>query len=395
MKKSSIAIMAVLMPTLLHADAYDTLVHRYEKQIRQQEKQLESLRGRLADKEKEAQQWKEKSEQAKTEWSQAAALAEHARQKVQAVHSQWTRAHTLADAAEWSATERVLLAQAANSQLSYLTRERYESRQAAAASAVTVNERLHEYVLQGLSELSGKAQGEARDAQRQETALRTEEMHWQMEEQRRTEDLDQLHRKQQVQWMKWQEASQRLAALEEEKNQMEQSEQALRVMVQELQEHRDNTLAARQERAGDDRALAALKGTLPWPAYGRVTQNFGRQYSSELNQLLVSNGIKIATGPGHTVRAVEAGKVLFASPFRDYGQLVIVQHKSGLTSVYAGLGQIQVKEGTLVSTLDAIGSTSDNGSFYFELRRDEQPINPLVYLTPDHRSDLSLRRKFQ
>jgi len=322
-------------------------------------------------------------------------LAEHARQKVQAVHSQWSREHTLADAAEWSATERVLLARAADGQLSYLARERYEAQTAHSGTPVTVNERMHEYFLQGLSELSGKAQGEAVDAQREETALRAEEMHWQTEEQRRAEELDGLHQKQQAQWMKWQEANQRLAALEEEKNQMEQSEQALRVMVQELHEHRDHTLAARQERSGDDRALAALRGALPWPAYGRVTQNFGRQYSSDLNQLLVSNGIKIATGPGHTIRTVQDGNVLFASPFRDYGQLVIVQHKSGLTSVYAGLGQIQVKEGDAVSALDSIGTTGDSGSFYFELRRDEQPINPLVYLTPNHRSDLSTRRKFQ
>ena len=395
MKRSSFAVVAVLIPSLLHADAYDTLMHRYEKQIRQQEKQLQSLRGRLADKEKEAEQWKEKSEQAKAQWSQAAALTDHARQKVQGVHSQWSRAHTLADAAEWSATERMLLARAADGQLSYLTRERYEARATPQGLPVTVNARMHEYFLQGLSQLSGKAQGEAQDAQREETALRTEEMHWQTEERRHTEDLERLHQKQQAQWMKWQEANQRLAALEEEKNQMEQSEQALRVMVQELHEHRDHTLAARQERSGDDRALAALRGALPWPAYGRVTQNFGRQYSSDLNQLLVSNGIKIAKGPGHTVRAVQAGKVLFASPFRDYGQLVIIQHKSGLTSVYAGLGQIQVKEGGMVSALDSIGVTSEGGSFYFELRRDEQPINPLVYLTPNHRSDLSSRRKFQ
>ena len=387
--------MVVLIPALLYADAYDTLMQRYEKQIRQQEKQLQSLRGRLADKEKEAQQWKEKSEQAKIQWSQAAALVDQARGKVQKVHSQWSRAHTLADAAEWSATERVLLARAADGQLSYLVRERYEAQTAHQVSPVTVNERMHEYFLQGLSELSGKAQGEAQDAQRQETALRTEEMHWQTEEQRHTEDLDRLHEKQQAQWMKWQEANQRLAALEEEKNQMEQSEQALRVMVQELHEHRDHTLAARQERSGDDRALAALRGALPWPAYGRVTQNFGRQYSSDLNQLLVSNGIKIATDPGHTVRTIQAGKVLFASPFRDYGQLIIIEHKSGLTSVYAGLGQIQVKERDAVAALDSIGTTSDSGSFYFELRRDEQPINPLVYLTPNHRSDLSSRRKFQ
>jgi len=90
----------------------------------------------------------------------------------------------------------------------------------------------------------------------------------------------------------------------------------------------------------------------------------------------VSNGIKIEAGQNHTVRTIQEGKVLFANAFRQYGQLVIVQHKSGLTSVYAGLGQTQVKEGQMLAALDQIGITGDKGSFYFELRRDEQPINP-------------------
>src|SRR5207244_1028607 len=130
-------------------------------------------------------------------------------------------------------------------------------------------------------------------------------------------------------------------------------------------------------------------------AYGKVTQNFGRQYSEELKQLLISNGIKIDAGAAHPVRAVQAGKVLFASPFRQYGQLIILQHRNGLTSVYGGLGQTHVKEGDRLATLDAIGTTSDQGTFYFELRHDEQPVNPLVYLAPNHRSDLSSRRTFE
>jgi septal ring factor EnvC (AmiA/AmiB activator) len=126
-----------------------------------------------------------------------------------------------------------------------------------------------------------------------------------------------------------------------------------------------------------------------------VVQNFGRQYPDGLNQLVVSNGIKIDAGQNHTVRAIQDGKVLFANAFRQYGQLVIVQHQSGLTSVYAGLGQTQVKEGQVLSALDQIGLTGEKGSFYFELRRDEQPINPLVYLTPATTTQLSLRRDFR
>jgi septal ring factor EnvC (AmiA/AmiB activator) len=126
-----------------------------------------------------------------------------------------------------------------------------------------------------------------------------------------------------------------------------------------------------------------------------VVQGYGRQYPDGTNQLVVSNGIKIDAGTGHTVRAIQEGKVLFASPFRQYGQLVIIQHKSGLTSVYAGLGETQVKPEEDLKALDPIGRTGESGSFYFELRRDEQPMNPLAYLQPVTPSELSSRRTFQ
>ena len=128
---------------------------------------------------------------------------------------------------------------------------------------------------------------------------------------------------------------------------------------------------------------------------GKIVQGYGRQYPEGLNQLVVSNGIKIDAGVNHTVRVIQEGKVLFANAFRQYGQLVIVQHKNGLTSVYAGLGETQVKEGQMLAALDQVGMTGTGGSFYFELRRDEEPINPLVYLVPAPSSQLSLRRTFR
>lgn len=380
----------------VHADAYDTLMKRYEKQIGQQERQLQSLRIHLQQKERDAARWQQKAQDAKAQWSQAASSVERAGQAVQGIRERRSKTRTLADAAEWSATERTLLANAADGEAAYLAREQYVTRLTPPLmSPLTVPDRSHEYFLQNICELSQSAHHDSEEARQQETALRTEEMRWQNEEQRRSADLERLRDQQQALWLRWQEANQKRLALEEEKNQLEESEQALRVMVNDLRDHRDHTLAARQGRSADDRELASLRGSLPWPAWGKITQNFGRQYSSDLNQLVISNGIKIETGPKHSVRAVQPGKVLFASPFRQYGQLVIVQHKSGLTSVYGGLGQIQVKEGDMLEALQAIGTVGDKGAFYFELRHDEQPVNPLVYLTPNHQSEISSRRMYQ
>ncbi len=387
MKISAAAFAVFFCAPLAYGDAYTSLLHHYEKQIQQQEKQLGSLRERLQEKEHDVTRWKNKAGEAKTAWNEASASLEQTRAKVKTVHDKRMQVGLQADAAQWKTTESVLISRSASMQARILAQELYAK---TLLGGTPTEDRAREFVLPRISELSTSSQKLADESQKEEAALRTDEMRWQTEEQARSEEADRLHQVQEVHWLKWQEALRRKTALEDEISEIDLSAKALQVMLQELRDHRDQARALRENRSTNDEVLASLKGTLPWPAHGRVVQNFGRQYPDGLNQLVVSNGIKIDAGQNHTVRAVQGGKVLFANAFRQYGQLVIVQHKSGLTSVYAGLGQTQVKEGQMLAALDQIGLTGDKGSFYFELRRDEQPINPLVYLTPATTSQLSL-----
>jgi septal ring factor EnvC (AmiA/AmiB activator) len=263
------------------------------------------------------------------------------------------------------------------------------------SSQLTVDDTASEFVLAPMVALSASSQVSAQAAQKEEADLRSEEIHWQTEEMARSQDADRLHQKEEAEWLKWQEALRRKTAVEDDISQIDQSAKALQVMLDELRSHRDQAVALRENRSANEEALASLRGTLPWPAQGKVVQNFGRQYSQDLNQLVVSNGIRIDSGAHHVVRVVQDGKVLFANPFREYGQLVIIQHKNGLTSVYGGLGETQVREGQVLAALDQVGVTGESGSFYFELRRDEEPLNPLAYLAPHASSELSSRRTFR
>jgi murein DD-endopeptidase MepM/ murein hydrolase activator NlpD len=378
-----------------HAETYQGWVRRYERQIRQQEKQLKVLLQNLSEKERDAHRWEQKAEVAKAEWSQASAAMEHARRMVASCHERLAKAHARAEAAQGNAVEETLKGESADSQMAVLVRQNYVEEQAPHWLADPADDaRSRGFVIENLSALSQSAHGQAFAARQEEMAWREEENRWQNDEQKRSTELAQLRDQQQTTWLRWQTALRREQLLMEERNQLEQSEQALRVMLQELKDHRDQALALQRGTSYTPQALNALKGTLPWPVVGRVTQNFGRQYSKDLQQLLVSNGIKIEAAPGRTVRAVEAGKVLFANPFREYGLLVIVQHKNGLTSVYGGLGQASVQEGQRLAALDPVGTLGESGSFYFEMRQNEEPINPLVLLENQH-SDVSLRRKFQ
>ena len=105
MRLKSVVLIAACA-SLVHADSYDVLLKRYDKQIRQQERQLKALRKNLLEKEKDAQQWLQKANAAKTEWSRAGAAAEHARDMVASVRRSRVKTHALADSAQWSSIQR-------------------------------------------------------------------------------------------------------------------------------------------------------------------------------------------------------------------------------------------------------------------------------------------------
>jgi len=383
------------LPLLGHADAYQSLLRRYEKQIQQQNRQLKSLRVRLSETDREASRWQKKGEQAREQWKQLTSEADKARQKADDLRDQWTKTRSLAEAVEWETAAQTLLRQSADLQMAGYARDLYAKQTLATTPSVTPEDRMPEFLLEGLSRVSLNASEQAQKAGEEQVRLRTQELTLKSHEEDRRQAWTRLRREQQAYWLRWQDALRKRTALLEEKGQMEQSEQALGVMLRNLRDDKERAMAARRGNLGSqDSALQALRGTLPWPAQGKVVQEFGRHQSSDLNQLVISNGIKIETGALKSVRAIAPGKVIFSSPFRSYGQLVIIQHKTGLTSVYGGLGEVRVQQGDVLSALDAVGVTPETGSFYFELRRDERPINPMVYLVPLRAQEISSRRTY-
>ncbi len=77
------------------------------------------------------------------------------------------------------------------------------------------------------------------------------------------------------------------------------------------------------------------------------------------------------------------GRVLFAGPFRGYGQILIIEHDDGYHSLLAGLDRLDVSVGQWLVTGEPVGTMpkgEDKPRLYLELRHDGQPINPLPWL---------------
>ena len=128
-----------------------------------------------------------------------------------------------------------------------------------------------------------------------------------------------------------------------------------------------------------------FRGQMPWPADGIVVGRFGRQQVGRMAGINVSrNGVDLSLPEGQTVSAVHEGVVTFAGPFTAYGNLVIVDHGGGASTLYGHLDSSSVNKGDRVSAGSPVGlsgrNPNGNPALYFELRVDGKPVDPLQWL---------------
>ncbi|MBK4719166.1 peptidoglycan DD-metalloendopeptidase family protein [Azospirillum sp. YIM DDC1] len=169
-------------------------------------------------------------------------------------------------------------------------------------------------------------------------------------------------------------AERRLA--EQKAAEQKQAEQKLADQKAAEQRQAEEKLAEQRARAEAETARAAPSAPAGerLPVGGRVTVRYGEadRYGA------TSRGVTIQARAGSTVVSPQAGTIVFAGPFRGYGQILIVEHSHGYHSLIAGFGRIDTAVGRRVATGEPIGLMPADGSpdLYFELRRHGQPINP-------------------
>ena len=97
-------------------------------------------------------------------------------------------------------------------------------------------------------------------------------------------------------------------------------------------------------------------------------------------------GVDIDGITGDPVKPIMAGKVtaIQYSKF-SYGNAIIIDHGSGLTSLYAHLSKIEVTENQDVTKTTEIGKVGSTGHstgdhLHLEIHQDGRPINPMSVL---------------
>jgi len=129
---------------------------------------------------------------------------------------------------------------------------------------------------------------------------------------------------------------------------------------------------------------------LSMPVQGTISSEFGLRIHPILNRQQQHNGIDIVEKEGTPVEAVLNGIVESVSYDEEFGNKVMIRHDNGLTTVYAHLKDVYVKENETVKQgfiIGTIGNTglSETAHLHFEIWRNGKAEDPRKWLDiPDN-----------
>jgi murein DD-endopeptidase MepM/ murein hydrolase activator NlpD len=136
------------------------------------------------------------------------------------------------------------------------------------------------------------------------------------------------------------------------------------------------------ERAPAASELPPGSGRLAWPTRaGKLTSRFGPRNGT------FHDGIDIAAPEGTPVYAARGGRVIYSDHIPGYGNIVIVEHADGLSTVYAHNQKNEVAQGDVVRQGEEVSRVGQTGrttgpNLHFEVRVQNVARNPLFFLPP-------------
>ena len=132
-------------------------------------------------------------------------------------------------------------------------------------------------------------------------------------------------------------------------------------------------------------SFAALKGLLMMPVEGKIVSFFGNYKDRRLKVTHIQSGINIKADRGEPIRAVFGGRTLYASWFKGFGNMLIIDHGDHYYTVYAHLEEQFKSAGDPVDTGEVIATVGDTGTMagaglHFEIRHHGKPMNPMDWI---------------
>ena len=122
-----------------------------------------------------------------------------------------------------------------------------------------------------------------------------------------------------------------------------------------------------------------------FPVSGRVSSSFGMRVHPISRQHKHHDGMDIAAPKGSSIKPIADGTVISSGVKGGYGNVVVIEHDNGLTSMYAHCDELLVSVGEQIRknmTIAKVGSTgfSTGPHLHLEIRKDGILVNPVDYI---------------
>ena len=176
-------------------------------------------------------------------------------------------------------------------------------------------------------------------------------------------------------------------------------EARLQELIREKQREEELAVLKARWAAAQARRAAAIAAGLPpplerpeggpvafaWPVRGPITSPFGMRTDPVTGRYQLHSGIDIGAGYGVPIQASADGIVIYAGWYGGYGNAIIIDHSSGLSTLYAHCSAMYVSEHQWIQRGQVIGSVGATGwatgpHLHFEIRVNGVPVDPLSRL---------------
>ena len=122
-----------------------------------------------------------------------------------------------------------------------------------------------------------------------------------------------------------------------------------------------------------------------WPVRGPITSPFGMRTDPVTGRYQLHSGIDIGADYGVPIQAAADGVVLYAGWYGGYGNAIILDNTSGLSTLYAHCSAMYVSVNQQVQRGQVIGAVGATGyatgpHLHFEIRVNGVPVDPLSRL---------------
>ncbi len=144
------------------------------------------------------------------------------------------------------------------------------------------------------------------------------------------------------------------------------------------------TPAPRPGGAAPQPGEASVSG-FQWPINAPISSGFGYRVHPIFGTRRLHKGIDQGASTGTPIAAAKGGTVISSGWQNGYGNTVVIDHGSGITTLYAHQSQLGVSAGDRVNRGDVIGYVGSTGNstgphLHFEIRSNGTAIDPVPYL---------------